>query len=252
MEFLRFGSSIPGAYFGCCAVDIIQQMNCNPDAKASIQVVDGDSGSPIQNDNHENIYLGKTNREVFLSRLRIGTFADSDMPNHGFLVVLTADQIRNQYGKKWLAILKEQGFEFIRCIDNSVYTGEGLAPEKHTNPHKNYIFGLFRNVGAGTVEDQFTPPKEWTDLPSVVPEAWQQISDPRKLTTEIFDAQLPLYNALTSATFYTAKELTDAGVTPMLAGVRSDKPPRPLETKKEPSAPAPFSAVPAVADLATA
>lgn len=241
MEFLRFGSSIPGSYYGCCAVDIIQQMNVDPDAPASIQVVDGDSGTPVSK-NGQHAYLGKTNREVFLARLRIGTFGRGDMPNHAFFVVLTENQLRTPHGMAWLKILKEQGFEFLRCVDNSVYTGSSLADKDKRNPHKNYIFALFRNVGAGSVDDMFAPPKEWTDLKSVVPEPWERLPDRPKLTTEIFDSQMPLYKALPPVTYYSAQQLLDAGVTPMLAGVRSTKPPRPYVPKVEKPKSAPFTA----------
>lgn len=227
MEFLRFGSSIPGSYWGCCAVCIIQNFKCDPDAPASIQLVSGDGGQPLNGQ-----FLGKTYREVFLSRLRIGTFNLRDMPNHAFLAVLTEQQIRGGHGAKWLPILKEQGFEFLRCVDNSVYTGEELVDKNKRSSHKNYMFGLFRNVGAGSVDDQFTPPKEWTDLPSVVPEAWERISDRPKLTTEIVDAQLPLYKALGKPKFYTEQQLEAEGVPITLAGVRSQQPQR-LKPKAE-------------------
>ena len=48
MEFLRFGSSIPGGYWGCCACCIIQNFKFDPKAKASIQLVSGDSGTLSQ------------------------------------------------------------------------------------------------------------------------------------------------------------------------------------------------------------
>src|SRR3546814_3229716 len=118
MEFLRFGSSIPGSYWGCCAVDIIQDFKQPPDGKASIQVVDGDGGNPLRGK-----FFGPTWKDIFLQRLRIGTFADRNMPNHGFLAILTDWQIKSKPGSDWLKILKEQGFEFIRTVDNSVYSG---------------------------------------------------------------------------------------------------------------------------------
>lgn len=238
MEFLRFGSSIPGSYWGCCAVCIIQNFRVDPDAKASIQLVSGDGGQPLQGK-----FLGKTYKEVFLSRLRIGTFDLRDMPNHGFIAVMTEQQIRGNVGKRWLAILKEQGFEFLRCVDNSVYTGSNVSNGKNkTSSHKNYLFALFRNVGSGSVDDQFTPPKEWTDLPSVVPEPWERIEDRAKLTTEIFDAQLPLYNAIGKPTFYTEAELEAEGIPITLAGVRSTKPQRlKPKTPTKSAQPAPFA-----------
>jgi len=244
MEFLRFGSSIPGSYWGCCAVCIIQNFKVSPSAPASIELVDGDGGTPLNGK-----YLGMTYKDVFLNRLKIGTFSFKQMPNHGFIAILTDWQVGNGVGKEWLAILKEQGFEFIRTVDNSVYTGDKLIGDGKVSSHKNYIFGLFRNVGAGSVEDQFTPPKEWTDLPTVVPEAWGHIPDPISLTHEVMEAQLPLYKALGPVKFYTEAELEAAGVPVTVAGRRSDKPQqlkknRKDSAKSEKAAPAPFAPVP--------
>lgn len=214
MEFLRFGSSIPGSYWGCCAVCIIQNFKMDPDSKASIQIVDGDGGTPIM-DGSDFLYAGPTYKDIFLQRLRYGTFGKHDMPNHTFLAVLTSQQISGGYGAKWLALLKEQGFEFIRTVDNSVYTGQGLLGEEHDededyddgmSSHPNYIFGLFRNVGNGAIDDPFLPPKAWTDLP------------------EPSMSQLELYKALPKNVFYTEKELEKLEVPITYAGVRSTQP----------------------------
>src|SRR3546814_2376648 len=88
MEFLRFGSSIPGGYWGCCAFDIAQCFKQNPDDKASISVVNGDGGFPMM-DGKGVLFLGTTWHDLFKQRLRINTFDTKDNPNHGFLVVLT-------------------------------------------------------------------------------------------------------------------------------------------------------------------
>lgn len=176
------------------------------------------------------LFLGKTYKEIFEGRLRIGTFSSSEMPNHVFLAVLTADQIRGGVGKKWLKILKENGFEFIRATDNSVYTGSSVieAPGKNcTSSHPNYIFGLFRNIGKGAMADPYTPPKEWTDLPSVVPEFHNCVSGgfyPEKFNEEVQAAQLKLWNAGQKPTLYTEEELVAEGVPITLAGRRSLKP----------------------------
>ena len=82
VEFLRFGSSIPGAYWGCCAMDIIQCFSTDPEAPASIELVSGDGGNPFMK-NGKTMFLGKTNKDVFLQRLRIGTFSTENMPNPG-------------------------------------------------------------------------------------------------------------------------------------------------------------------------
>lgn len=163
MEFLRFGSSIPGSYWGCCAIDIIQYFNVDPDAKASIQLVYCDNGSPITR-GKDQLYAGPTWRDIFKARIRIGTFSQENMANHGFLCVLEGSQISYGNGKKWLEILREEGFEFIRAIDNSVYTGSNVSDAKKAS-HTNYLFGLFRNIASGRIDDPFKAPEAWSSLP---------------------------------------------------------------------------------------
>lgn len=224
MEFLRFGSSIPGSYWGCCAMCIIQDFNQDPDAKSSIQLVDGDGGNPIT-DGKGFLFAGPTYKDIFWQRLRYGTFGTSDMPNHAFLAVLTDSQVNSKIGGKWLTLLKEAGFEFLRTVDNSVYTGAAVVdkPGKGPlSPHKNYLFGLFRNIGKGALEDPFTPPKQWTDLPSVVPEAWQHLG--RELTHDVQEAQLKLWHNLPAKTFLHEEELEKDGVPVVYAGLRSKFP----------------------------
>lgn len=219
MEFLRFGSSIPGAYWGCCACDIIQDMKQDPDQKYSISVVNGDGGTPMTNASGI-IFLGKTYHEVFKSRLRIDTFSTEDMPNHAFFCIMTAQQIVNDPGKKWLKILKEEGFEFIRTVDNSVYTGTTLAKSLGSgNSHENHIFGLFRNIGHGSVAD-----------PYKAPEAWEKLPDPYGGDTSLenqFKVQKELWNKLGPAQFYSDAELTAANIPIHLAGMRSTNPQEP-------------------------
>lgn len=230
MEFLRFGSSIPGSYWGCCAMDIIQAFDCDPDSAASIQLVSGDGGNPITfpDGSNEAKFAGKTWKDIFLQRLRYGTFGSGDMPNHAFLVVLTDYQVQSEPGISWLKILKEQGFEFIRTVDNSVYSGQGLVNKKTLkrtrSSRRNHLFGLFRNVGAGRIEDPFTPPAAWTELDKVVPEAWEQLQDTSSLADEQVKAQLPLYTALPSGVFYRQSELEADSVPVTLAGKRSQYP----------------------------
>src|SRR3546814_8591595 len=69
MEFLRFGSSIPGGYWGCCAFDIAQCFKQNPDDKASISVVNGDGGFPMM-DGKGVLFLGPTRSEEHTSELQ--------------------------------------------------------------------------------------------------------------------------------------------------------------------------------------
>jgi hypothetical protein len=207
MEFLRFGSSIPGSYWGCCACCIIQNFTVEPDAPASIELVEGDGGTPLGR------FAGKTYHEVFRQRLRYGTFSAKDMPNHAFIAILSQTQLGSAIGKKWLAILKAEGFEFLRTVNNSVWNV------------KNYIFILVRNVGPNAVADQFTPPKEWRDLPQTVGEPWQVMEEGSvnlaEFTADIKAAQKPLYDALPKGIFYTEAELVAAGVPVTYAGKRS-------------------------------
>jgi len=215
MEFLRFGSSIPGGYWGCCAMCIIQNFKFDPDAKASIQLVGGDGGNPIIKSGGE-AFVGPTYRDIFNSRLRIGTFSESDMPNHVFLAVLTSEQISGSHGKKWLAILKENGFEFIRTTDNSVYTGPKTVTKPgtfaETSPHPNYLFGLFRNIGKGAIKDTLTPPKAWTDLPD--PYSGDMSPD------NVQAVQLKQWEVIGPAKIMTEAQLKAAGAPVILAGRR--------------------------------
>jgi len=223
MEFLRFGSSIPGSYWGCCAMCIIQNFKVDPDAKASIQIVNGDAGSPMMKGN-EFLFAGPTWRDIFKQRIRVGTFSATDMPNHGFLAVLTEQQVSGGVGKKWLEILKEEGFEFIRTVDNSVYTGASLTGS--CSPHPNYLFGLFRNITGSRIKDPFTPPKAWTDLPSVVPEAWQLIKPEDRLTlsSEQTTVHKQHWKETGPTKLLTEKEIVAAGAPVIMAGLRSKFP----------------------------
>lgn len=236
MEFLRFGSSIPGAYWGCCAVCIIQNFKFDPDQKSSIELVDGDGGCPILRGGKSQ-FAGPTYLDIFKQRLRIGTFSSMDMPNHVFLAVLTQEQISGGHGKKWLKILKEHGFEFLRTTDNSVYTGDKLKGEGYgTSSHPNYIFGLFRNIGEGAIEDPYTPPEEWTDLDPVVPEPYTFIvgnADTVLYNESVQSQQLKLWNDLGPAKFLTEEEVVAAGAPVIMAGRRSQWPQQPKETRQK-------------------
>ena len=233
MEFLRFGSSIPGSYWGCCAVCIIQNFKVNPDAKAAIQLVSGDGGGPITRYDGEATYVGGTWREIFEARIRLGTFSDQNMPNHTFFAVLEDSQIKGTYGKAWLAILREHGFEFVRTVDNSVYTGQSLT--RSCSSHPNHIFALYRNIGAGRIKDPFTPPKEWTNLPDPY-NGDMSIENTRKVQTDF-------WNAHTTKTFSESDMKDKIGVANMwVAGLRSTNPQEPLtvrEYRRQQEAPTP-------------
>lgn len=214
MEFLRFGSSIPGDYWGCCACCIIQNFKFEPSAKASINLVHGDNGVNLGK------FAGPTYEDIFRARIRIGTFSTRDMPNHAFFAILTETQVSGGVGKKWLKILKEEGFEFIRTVDNSVYSGKTLIekPGDGNSAHKNYIFGLFRNIGSGAVPDPYKPPKEWTDLPAVVPEA--NISEGVELNKAHQEYQLKRWKANSPTELLTEAEVIAAGAPVTMAGQR--------------------------------
>lgn len=220
MEFLRFGSSIPGTYWGCCAADIIQNFDHDPDTPASIQVVSGDGGGPILKNGKE-MFLGKTYRDIFLNRIRIGTFSQNDMPNHAFFAIITESQCYSEAGKKWLKLLKDEGFEFIRAVDNSVYTGSVLNAKK--NSHPNYIFGLFRNISGGKIDNQFKPPSAWTDLESRIPEVATELTANQQ---HVIQEQQAIYHTEVwksrETVIYTEDELGDTPV--WLAGLRSAMP----------------------------
>lgn len=229
MEFLRFGSSIPGGYWGCCAMDIIQNLKQDPDEKASISCVDGDGGMPMKNGKGL-MFLGPTWRDIFKQRLRINTFNSGDKPNHGFLAVLTDWQINSGHGKAWLKILKEEGFEFIRTVDNSVYSGSHVikkATSEEASSNKNYLFGLFRNIGSGGhVGNPYEPPKGWTDLDQVVPEPWQFISekDQKAMNEANQTHHLKRWEEIGPVKFLSEKELNEMNVPVTYAGVRSRYP----------------------------
>lgn len=230
MEFLRFGSSIPGSYWGCCAVCIIQDFKQDPDEKASIELVDGDGGAPIGGK-----FCGPTYRDIFNQRLRIGTFNGNDMPNHGFLAILTDWQLDSTIGSKWLKILKENGFEFIRTVDNSVYSGSSLKGEScddddcyddEDSCHLNYIFGLFRNIGNGAVRNPFQPPQQWLDLEGGVDEMFSRMSvgDCQDLQLSRDRVHLESWNKIGPVKFMTREQLEEQKVPVWLAGRRSTNP----------------------------
>lgn len=232
MEFNRFGGTIPGEYWGCCAVDIIQNFKQDPDTPASIQLVEGDSGSGMTK-NGELAFLGPTLRDIFWNRLRISTFGMNDHPNKAFLAVLEESQLHNGPGKKWLALLKEAGFEFIRRIDNSVYTGSTLGGKG--SPHTNYLFGLFRNIGNGFIEDPFAPPKAWAELGSVVPEAWEFIrsADAKHISNVSRERHRRIWDAHGPTKILTLSEVEKSGAPVIMAGMRTEFPPEPKSKRDE-------------------
>ena len=212
----------------------------DPDAKASIQLVSGDGGGPLGD-----LFAGPTYRDIFWQRLRIGTFSNRDMPNHAFLAVLTESQIQGTYGAAWLAILKEAGFEFVRTVCNSVYAGATLS-DKPGDQSQNHIFGLFRNIGQGSITDPFTPPKQWQDLPSVVPEAWLSFNEPNEGTFNLANeqriAQRKVWDSHVPKPFLTKAQVIKAGAPVILAGLRSKFPQQDEAARKAAHGPSEASA----------
>jgi hypothetical protein len=218
VEFLRFGSSIPGAYWGCCAADIIQCFTGDPDALASIQMVDGDGACDL------GVFAGPTNKDIFYQRLRVGTFGVDDMPNHAFFAIITQWQIESTNGKKWLKILKECGFEFLRTVSNSVYAGQSLGTYDPlaTGEDIQHIFVLIRNIGTGGVGDPYTPPKEWRDLPFATNEFWAEVPKERcvELAQTNHKLQTEIWNKIGPAKFLTEAEVEAAGAPVIYAAKR--------------------------------
>lgn len=183
MEFLRFGSSIPGAYWGCCAMDIIQNMKVDPDTKQSIGLINGDSGHLIT-EHGEPLYIGLTYGDIFRSRMIIDSMSTSHHPDHAFLCTMTSSQINTGVGAKWLKILAEEGFEFVATVDNSVYSGDIVIDSvdyEGVSSHENYLFACFRNIGTGSVDDPRLAPSAWrklktVDAPVLTPERRKEIN----------------------------------------------------------------------------
>lgn len=223
MEFLRFGSSIPGEYWGCCAADIIQNFSQDPDTKASIQLVNGDGGGAMMHGS-ELAFAGPTVRDIFETRIRIGTFSTRDMPNHAFFAILNSGQVNSATGKKWLKILKENGFEFLRCVNNSVWNVN------------NYIFVLVRNCGPNAVVNPFKAPPAWTELEQVVPEAYcSDLSTPEKqqqFADDMKGKQTDIWKA-GKTVIRTESEIQKAGAPIIMAGLRTEFPPEPKTTRED-------------------
>lgn len=230
MEFLRMGSSIPGSYWGCCAFDIIQNFSVSPSDRIAMELVSGDGGQPLIHPEGGPAFIGFTYEEVFWQRVRIGTFNKIDMPNHGFLAAMSESQIHSVNGAAWLKLLKRAGFEFIRTVDNSVYSGLTLAKDD-TSPypptsHPVHLFALFRNIGRGRIKDPYTPPKCWQEIEGGSTEVWPFILDKETLATLVSEQQYIQFKELPDQTFYTLKQVTDEGVPICMAGRRSKNPQR--------------------------
>ncbi len=164
LECLRLGARRGGEGIGCCAIDVLQGFNNDPDSLAPPQPhFNGDDWSPsFYQHTDKQLAIAGTNEEVFLSHITHGSFTPEPEPDHGFIAVLTDDQVNGTIGRKWLAILKREGFEWVGCTSNSVY-GEY---------HPNHVFMLLRsthlNMEDAEIEELKKPPQVWTELPAPV------------------------------------------------------------------------------------
>lgn len=164
IECLRFGARRGGFGIGCCAVDVMQGFSNPPSAKCpQIPFFDGDSWTPeFYPGTDKQLCVGGddiTNEQVFLSYLTHGSFTPHPEADHGFLAILSEEQISSSTGRAWLTILKREGFQWVGCTSNSVYGGL----------HPNHVFALFRSTHQ-TMEDEEIeclkqPPKIWNELP---------------------------------------------------------------------------------------
>ncbi len=164
IECLRLGARRGGEGIGCCAMDIIQGFDNSPEGLRPQQpFYNGDCWTPeMYPGTDDQLCVGGgdvTNEQAFLAYLAHGSFSPEPYADHGFIAVLTGDQCKSSNGKKWLAILKREGFEWVGATSNSVY-GEY---------HPNHVFMLLRSthteMGENEIELLKKPPKAWEELP---------------------------------------------------------------------------------------
>lgn len=182
MECIRLGARTGGRNIGCCAVDVFQGFDTDPNAlipeTVKQQMFQGDRGEPLLKDGHT-VFLGPTYRDAFLQRLVYSTFDLRPLPDHIFIACMADRQVTGHFGKQWLALLKEHGFEYVRTVSNSVYTHSSVPPNsddpsvyQHQYPHPLHMFMLVRNISASRVPNTFAPPESWQALanPTTTPE----------------------------------------------------------------------------------
>lgn len=167
--------------------------------------------------------------------------------------MLTESQIGYGNGLAWLKVLKENGFEFIRAVDNSVYSGESLSGEDYYDEDCgssiNYLFGLFRNIGTGKIANPFQPPHAWTELEGGVQELGRTLSSGQATDLQESRDELHLkrWNEIGPVKFYRKEQLKEDGVPITMAGRRSEFPQEPeaireqKQQAKGEAKPAPFA-----------
>jgi hypothetical protein len=99
-------------------------------------------------------------------------------------------------------------------------------PSKGDASYKNYLFGLFRNIGINGVADPFTPPSEWINLPAGKPEVWSFMQQEvrKDVAAEQFAFDKAVWDKIGPAKLMTEAELVAAGAPVIMAGLRSENP----------------------------
>lgn len=164
IECLRLGARRGGDGIGCCAMDVIQGFNNDPDKIRPQQpFYEGDSWSPLFYEGTDKQLCvggeGITNEQAFLAYITHGSFTNEPAADHGFIAVLTDSQVQGETGKKWLRILKREGFKWVGAVSNSVYS----------EYHPNHVFMMLRStlecMEADERERLKSPPEYWENLP---------------------------------------------------------------------------------------
>lgn len=185
IECLRLGARRGGEGIGCCAIDVFQGFSNHPaEERPPIPMVEGDSRRAITAgypDMRQKTVIG-TNEEVFLTYLKIGTMSSCPTEDHAFIAVITGEQIESCTGREWLKILKREGFEWVGCTSNSVYS----------EYHPNHIFMLIRSAGEYMDEDEILQLKK-------PPSAWLELEEPSSTPEKRFEEIVPKFGVLEEA-----------------------------------------------------
>jgi len=170
IECLRLGARRGGEGIGCCAIDVFQGFSNEPSAvRPPIPLFEGDSRLPIRryiDDEYRQVTAEGTNEEVFLTYLKVGTMSNDPLADHGFIAVLSGEQLLTSTGQAWLRILHREGFKWVGATSNAVYA----------EYHPNHIFMLLRStrdfMDESEIEELQRPPSFWTSLgePEETPE----------------------------------------------------------------------------------
>lgn len=202
IECLRLGARRGGEGIGCCAIDVFQGFSNDPSSlRPPIPMFEGDSRQPISvgyPDQRQKTVEG-TNEEVFLTYLKIGTMSSDPTEDHAFLAVITGEQLYSSTGRAWLKILKREGFEWVGCTSNSVYS----------EYHPNHIFMMIRSTGEYMDEDEIAQLKK-------PPSAWLELEEPSSTPAERFEEIVPKFGVL--------EEEEEASETPIETSILSTYP----------------------------